>query len=126
MTPRTRTFLALPFTLTGVFVVSAVVASIVPSPFSNWLEPFVGPVCAAILIVASFGLAPSQPRLVGAITLCVGAHIAWCLLHKAYFPEFHPRAYQPTLIPFYATLGAGILTYALCWAFWRRLPKTAA
>jgi hypothetical protein len=126
MPPRTRTFIALPFTLTGVFVLSVAVVSFIPSPFGNWSEPFVGPVCAAILIFASFGLAPARPRTVGAITLCIGALVAWWLLHKTYFPELHPRAYQPTLIPFYATLGAGLLTYAVCGAFWRRLPKTVA
>ena len=126
MQPRTRQFLALPFTLVGVFVFSVVAVSFIPSPFGNWSEPFVGPVCAAILIIAAFGLAPARPRTVGAITLGIGSLVAWWLLHNASFPERHPRAYQPTLIPLYATLAAGVLTYFACWAFWRPIAKTSA
>jgi len=125
MQPRTRQFLALPFALIGIFVVSAVAASMIPSPFSSWLEPFVGPVCASIQIIAAFGMAPSRPRTVGAVTLVVGGLVAWWLLHNAYFPEFHPRAYQRTLMPFYATLTAGVLTYFACWAFWRPSAKSS-
>lgn len=126
MQPRTRQFLALPFTLIGVFVFSVVAVSFIPSPFENWLEPFVGPVCAAILVVAAFGLAPARPRTVGALTLCIGTLVAWWLLHKTSFPRHHPRAYQPTLIPFYATLAAGVITYSACWVLNSRNPKPSA
>jgi hypothetical protein len=57
--------------------------------------------------------------------LVIGSLVARWLLHNASFPERHPRAYQPTLIPFYATLSAGVLTYFACWAFWRSYPKTS-
>lgn len=126
MEPRTRQFLTLPFTLTAVFVFSAVTVSFVPSPYENWSEPFVGPVCATILIIAAFALDPARPRTVGAITLGIGSLVAWWLLHNASYPERHPRAYQPTLIPFYATLAACVLSYSVCWVLCRSRPISSA
>src|SRR5688572_3616332 len=115
MATRMKLFLALPFAVIGTFVATALVALYVASMFTNWTELFVGPVSAAAVVSVTFWLAPAKKKLSGIIMLLIGAAFAWLLLRDSYYPELHPQAYQPTLLPFWVTIAGGVGGYILCW-----------
>ncbi len=108
---------ALPVTVIGAFVLSGIVASVVASSFTHSTEPYVGPSCAVSVMLVTFWLAPVAKRTLGLFVLFIGVFMAWLLLPN-YYPEHHPMAYQPTVIPFVATVGAGLLSFLCCSAIW--------
>ena len=109
---------AVPFAVLGSFILCFFAASVVVSQFTNWFEPFVGPCCAVTVIVVTFWLSPAGKRTLGLATLLLGVFAAWLWLMPSYYPEYHPMAYEPTVIPFVATVGAGLLSYLCCSAIW--------
>ena len=123
MTAHTKQFLALPLAIVGAFFASAVVGAVIVARFSHWEEPFVGPLCATTVIVTAFWLAPTMKRTSGLIVLLLGILVAWALLRHSDYPEGYSRAYQPTIIPLAATIGAGVLSYVCCCLLFRREHK---
>lgn len=119
MAAPVKQFIALPFVVGGTFVMTALVTLYVASKFTNWTEPFVGPVSAIAVVSVTFWFAPARKNLAGMCTLLIGSAFAWFLLRHSYYPELHPRAYQPTLLPFWTTIAGGLLGYVFCWVLWR-------
>ena len=116
MASHTKQFLSLPLAVLGTFVASGLIGAVVLEQFTCWLEPVVGPFCATTVIAVTFWLAPTRKRSCALIVLLLGILFAWWLLRRSYYPEWHARAYQPTIIPLVATISAGILNYAF-WCF---------
>ena len=64
---------------------------------------------ALAFVVAGTMIAPRSRRIVAMALYAVGACIAWFVLEPWWFPENHPRAYQPSQIPLVLTLFGGLL-----------------
>jgi hypothetical protein len=67
-----------------------------------------GAAAAAFVVVGAI-VAPKYRLTVSAGLYAVGALVAWQLLRGWYFPEGHPRGYQPSQIPLVLTLCGGAI-----------------
>ena len=119
----TAQFIALPVAVFIAFCFSGLVGSVIVSWFTRWNEPFIGPLCASVVIFVTFWLAPAKKKISGLIALLLGSFAAWFLLRHCFYPEGHPKAYQPTLIPLIVTIAFGIGSYIACFIFWRHEKK---
>ena len=86
-------------------------------------EGLVGAIVAAATVASASRASAGARRLVAVGVFVVGALLAWLALHDWYFPESHPRAYQPSSIPLYATWIGGALGVATVW--WAARRRTA-
>ena len=65
---------------------------------------------AALAFVVAGAMIAPRSRLIVAMALCaVGAWVAWLVLGSWWFPENHPRAYQPSRMPLALTLLGGLI-----------------
>lgn len=64
---------------------------------------------AAFLFVAAACIAPSNRTPTATVLYACGAALAWSELNPWYFPEGHPRGYQPSLAPLVLTLVGGAI-----------------
>lgn len=60
-------------------------------------------------------VAPTRRRRVVLFALLCGVWAAWRVLGDWYFPEHHPRAYQPSNVPLIMTLVSGLVCAAVLW-----------
>ena len=79
---------------------------------------------ALAFVVAGTMIAPRSRPIVAGALYAVGAWIAWVVLEPWWFPENHPRAYQPSQIPFALTLFGGLIGVLITLVLARR--STAA
>jgi hypothetical protein len=77
---------------------------------------------AVVFVVVGAIVAPKYRLMVSAGLYAVGALVAWQALRGWYFPEGHPRGYQPSQIPLVLTLcGGAIGVLAIAgWSAWHR------
>ena len=64
---------------------------------------------AAFLFVGAALIAPTRRALTAIVLYACGAALAWSQLNDWYFPEGHPRGYQPSRVPLVLTLLGGIV-----------------
>lgn len=107
----TLRWVSLPFTVFGVFGFVGVTTSLVLDQRGVWMEPIVGAVCAAVVVLSTALFAPKSRVLSSFVALLVGAAVASYFLHNSSYPEVHPKAYQRTFIPLYGTLASGLLSF---------------
>ncbi|MEM7378174.1 MAG: hypothetical protein AAF460_11800 [Pseudomonadota bacterium] len=72
-----------------------------------WSEPLVGALTAAAVVASAYGLAP-QGRLWAALAMwCVGSALSYQLIDLWWYPECHPRAYEPVQWPWPVAVLSG-------------------
>jgi hypothetical protein len=99
----------LPFEMVLGFVLSGIAIGLLVERLHVWFEPVVGFLVAGVVVVTAYARAPARPLLSAFVTYLIGAAVAYSLLRNSYFPENTLRAYEPTLIPLWVTLGGGVL-----------------
>jgi hypothetical protein len=77
---------------------------------------------AIAFVVLGAWMAPRYRAAVAAILYAAGARIAWLALDSWWFPEGHPRAYQPSDVPLALTLAGGLLGVLISLIAFRRAP----
>ena len=87
-------------------------------------EGLVGAIVAAATVASASRTSAGGRRWVAVGVFVAGALLAWLALHDWYFPESHPRAYEPSAIPLYATWSGGALGVATVWWAARRCAAT--
>ena len=76
---------------------------------------------AAFVLLGSL-VAPRRRLLCAGALFLFGALVAWAVLGGWYFPEGHPRGYQPSRVPLIMTLAGGLLGVGGV-AGWRMLSR---
>jgi uncharacterized membrane protein (UPF0136 family) len=66
-------------------------------------------IAAAVWVIVGTRVAPTRRAVVPVALFAAGACLAWLVLHSWYFPESHPRAYQPSQVPLVLTLVGGLV-----------------
>jgi hypothetical protein len=84
---------------------------------ADWRAGVFGALSAIVTIVVGTLVAPNHRRLVSLIVLAGGAWLAWQGMHDWYFPEHHPRGYQPSSVPLVMTLVGGLAGVMFVWSF---------
>ena len=106
----------------GAFIVAGVAAGFLAGALHVWATPVEGFVAAFAVVLAAYVFAPTLKVLAASLVLAVGAAAAWKLIGHSDFPESYGElAYQPTQIPFFATIAGGLLAWLVaCVLGWRR------
>jgi hypothetical protein len=97
----------LPFEVVLGFVLSGIAIGLLVDQLHVWFEPVVGFLVAIVVVVTAYVRAPARPILAALVSYVLGAAVAYALLRSSYYPENTSRAYEPTLIPLWATLVGG-------------------
>jgi hypothetical protein len=81
---------------------------------------------AFVFVVAGSIMAPRWRPAVAVLLFAIGAYLANTFLGSWYFPELHPRGYEPSRLPLEGCLAGGVLgVVAIWWATRRRALTTA-
>ena len=83
-------------------------------------------IAAALFVVVGAMVAPKHRLIVSIFLYALGATVAWYGLNDWYFPEHHPRAYQPSRIPVGMALSGGVIAVLGLAAWLRRHGKVGA
>jgi hypothetical protein len=102
------------------FLVSAITAGILADLAGVWKKPFIGSSAAFFVVLSGYATAPSHKKIASIIWLIVGAIAAWVLAGNSYYPEDYTQAFQPTLIPLFATYSSGLIALLLCLVWHKR------
>lgn len=89
-------------------VATAVCMDVLLRPRLIWHEPYVGFITAFIVVLTAYIISPSAKLPTASTFFTIGAFLAWWMLRNSFYPENHPKAYQPTLIPLFTTIAGGI------------------
>jgi len=73
-----------------------------------WHEPYVGFITAFTVVLTAYIISPCAKISAASTFFAIGALLAWWMLRNSFYPENHPKAYQPTLIPLFMTIAGGI------------------
>jgi len=96
------------------FLVSAIAAGILADLAGVWKKPIIGATAAFCVVISAYVTAPSHKQTASAVWLIVGMIAAWFLAGDSYYPEDYEQAYQPTIIPLFATYLSGIVALLIC------------
>ena len=119
-----RWFLAL-FAVAGAFFIAGIAGAIVADLAGFWYRPGAGFAAALAVVVSTYIVVPSRKFQLSCLALVVGTVAAWIILEPSWYPGREPygaMAYQPTHLPFVATLSGGIAGLLLV-ALLRSLPR---
>ena len=83
-------------------------------------------IAAALFVVVGAMVAPRHRLIVSIFLYALGATVAWNGLNDWYFPELHPRAYQPSRVPVGMALSGGAIAVLGLAAWLRRHGKVDA
>lgn len=81
-------------------------------------------IAAAVWVFAGTYFAPRRSTAVVLLLFSAGASLAWFELSPWYFPELHPRAYQPSRVPLLLSLAGGLVAAAITMTTRRRTPTS--
>jgi MFS-type transporter involved in bile tolerance (Atg22 family) len=93
----------------GAFVAAVVAVDIIAGRIGVWRTLAIGIVAAPIVVLTAYAVAPEKKRLAAAIAFSIGAAAATYLLRNDYYPELYENAYEPTMIPLFATIASGAI-----------------
>ena len=112
----------MPLAIFAVFVSVLFGMSVVTSALQIWFEPVGGFVLAAAWVITAYLTAADYKIITALMAFAAGTALACRLLGYSWWPEGYDKAYEPTFIPFAATLAGGILAVlASVWNDrWRR------
>jgi hypothetical protein len=102
------------------FLVSAITAGILADLAGVWKKPFIGSSAAFFVVLSGYATAPSHKQIASIIWLIIGAIAAWTLAGNSHYPEDYIQAYQPTLIPLFATYFSGLIALLICMVWHKR------
>ncbi|PKG80654.1 hypothetical protein CXF85_21265 [Colwellia sp. 75C3] len=105
------------------FLVSAITAGILADLAGVWKKPFIGSSAAFFVVLTGYATAPSHKQIASITWLVVGAIAAWILAGNSYYPEDYTQAYQPTLIPLFATYLSGLIALLICMVWHKKYSK---
>jgi hypothetical protein len=112
MTRTEVRWVLLPLKVILAFVLVGIAAGLISERLYIWWEPFAGFFAAIAVVSVAYICAPGRKLPVALAAFVLGGAIAYQMLKDSYFPEGYARAYEPTLIPFWVTLGGGLLALA--------------
>jgi hypothetical protein len=112
MTRTEVRWVLLPLKVILAFVLVGIAAGLISERLYIWWEPFAGFFAAIAVVSVAYICAPGRKLLVALAAFVLGGAIAYQMLKDSYFPEGYARAYEPTLMPFWLTLGGGLLALA--------------
>ena len=110
----------------GAFFIAGLTGSFITDYFGLWHLPGAGFAAALAVVVTTYIASPSHKFRSSFIALLVGAVVAWIFIEPYWYPEsknYGDLAYQPTHLPFVATLAGGVL--GLLFAFLLRSRAAA-
>ena len=96
----------------GAFFIAGLAGSFITDYFGLWHLPGAGLSAAFAVVVTAYVASPSHKLRSSFVTLLVGAFVAWVFIEPYWYLEtanYGHLAYQPTHLPFVATLSGGIL-----------------
>jgi hypothetical protein len=119
-------FILTPVAVLTVFFITALFSYDIARTFGIWPDVFVGPVCAASVLVVGFVVAPRRKISTASFIFLVGSYTAW-FQFRGYFPEGGPKAYELTKIPAIASISTGLLVLGVLILYTRsnHLPNKA-
>jgi hypothetical protein len=94
-------------------VATGLLTSMLLMPRMIWHEPYVGFITAFVVVTSAYIVPPSSKLSAATVYFILGSCLAWWMLKDSFYPEIHPKAYQPTLIPLYATISGGIMALGI-------------
>jgi len=112
MTRTEVRWVLLPLEVILAFVLVGIGAGLISEKLYIWWEPFAGFFAAIAVVSVAYICAPGRKLLVAFAAFVLGGAIAYLMLKDSFFPEDYARAYEPTLMPFWVTLGGGTLALA--------------
>jgi len=112
MTRTEVRWVLLPLKVILAFVLVGIAAGLISERLYIWWEPFAGFFAAIAVVSVAYICAPGRKLPVALAAFVLGGAIAYQMLKDSYFPEGYARAYEPTLMPFWLTLGGGLLALA--------------
>ena len=112
MTRTEVRWVLLPLKVILAFVLVGIAAGLISERLYIWWEPFAGFFAAIAVVSVAYICAPGRKLPVALAAFVLGGAIAYQMLKDSYFPEGYARAYEPTLMPFWVTLGGGLLALA--------------
>ena len=110
----------------GAFFLAGFMGSLVTDILGFWHIPGAGFAAAFVVVVTTFFASPTRKFQLSCLALVVGGITAWIILEPSWYPEmerYGSLAYQPTHLPFIATLIGGIL--GLLFVFFLRSRHSA-
>ena len=108
----TRWF-CLPPTVFAVFMFLGLALQFLNSVVHVWFEPTAGFILALVWVLSAQFIAPARKPIASVVAFAVGAMFAWKRIGYSWYPENHPKAYQPTHIPILMTISGGLLGLAV-------------
>jgi len=108
MTRTEIRWVLLPFEVVLAFVVVGIVSALIAESLYLWYEPFAGFFAAFAVVSASYLGAPRWKLPVALASFILGGAAAYQLLKDTFYPENYTSPYEPTLMPFWVTLGGGV------------------
>ena len=96
----------------GAFFIAGLAGSFITDYFGLWHLPGAGLSAAFAVVVTAYVASPSHKLRSSFVALLVGAFVAWVFIEPYWYPEtanYGDLAYQPTHLPFVATLAGGVL-----------------
>lgn len=97
-------------------IASGFILSAILGPRIVFDEPVVGFLTAFVTVGTAYFIAPTYKLSAATCYFLIGAALACWILRSTTYPEDHPKAYQPTMIPLYMTLLGGIISLGLATA----------
>lgn len=113
----------------GALVIGGVAGSFVAGALRVWDMPVGGGFAAFSVVSVAYVAAPNRKRAFSALCLVLGAAWAWHLIGNEWYPEsYEGLAYEPTHLPFAATVFGGILGLVTTWTAgeWQRRREPGA
>ena len=96
----------------GAFFIAGLTGSFITDYLGLWHLPGAGFAAALAVVLTTYFASPSHKFRSSCIALLVGAVVAWIFIEPSWYPDtrrYGDLAYQPTHLPFVATLTGGIL-----------------
>lgn len=103
------------FAVFGAFIACSFGGAVVASLVGLWDLPVAGFFAAFAVVAVTYLAAPARGRELAGVVFLAGCAAAWWLLEPSFYPEsYASRAYQPTHLPFLASLAGGAVALAVC------------
>jgi hypothetical protein len=115
----------LPPALFAIFLFLGLALAFLNSFLRLWFEPAAGFILALVWVLSAHLIAPDRKPIASAMAFGIGTMLAWQFIGDSWYPENHPKAYQPTHLPIMVTIAGGVLGFAgsITMEMMKRKPK---
>ena len=99
-----------------VAVVLGIIVAVGLSDMTGIWQDYIGAVVLPLIgLTGALWLAPWYKRPVCVAVYIIGLSLAYVQFSPSWYPETHPKAYQPTYVPFVMTATVGLAYLAGIW-----------